>query len=136
MFKLIIPTEELLLFYFNGELDTKIKKYKNKIHQKWPDRYYNTLNSVQLHHMKSDTNNIGDPTGGTAAHLADLSLDYKKMYETLVLAQKVIKRIIRTLSLTEIETLKLFLKKNKRRKAARSIIKKFKNEMLSLKKIS
>ena len=135
MAALHITTKDLLLFYFNGELDNKIQRYESKIRKKWPDSYYNTLDSVKYRYMKSDTNNIGDPTGGTATELADLSLQNKKIYEKLLAAKKAIIKVIRSLNLSDINNLKLYLKKNKRKAAARSIISEFRKEIRKQKKL-
>ena len=111
-----IKTKELLIFYFTGELDKKIQRYEKKSFKKWPESYYCTLDSVKYHYMKSNTNNIGDPTGHRAAELADLSLNNIDLYYTYLVARKVFKAIMRSLTVKEINQLKKHLMNNRYRR--------------------
>lgn len=130
MLKLNIDIEELLIFYFNGELDKKIQKLKIKKHQKWPDNYYNTLNGVNYSGGSvSNTNHISDPTGQRATQLADMSRDKEELYNRYVKARKAIQAILEGLTSNEVDMLQKYLDSYKDNYKAKEIINDIKQEL-------
>ena len=100
-------TEEYLCNFLSGELEKIIDRYKKRLERKWPEEYYCTINSVSYIDTRSDTNNIGDPTGGRATHLANIEFNTREDYNLHLEIYNIIKQVLSGLDSWDIEVMKV-----------------------------